>query len=207
MLFITRILEEMDATMDAQAAGTSSKAKLTPQELTHLKNLTQMVLLNAYIHSLSNIVAGDTLAVNIKRKHLLESRLRFTVNLIPYHPDVAGPLGHVPGASFSAIINIFERTDQVGELVLRELPVDPVAMFGESMWAARHTLQDTKVTVGESSLHWAGDPSMCQKCGSREPKPKVCSGCCRVYYCSRECQVVDWKSHKKLCRVNVHANK
>jgi hypothetical protein len=27
-----------------------------------------------------------------------------------------------------------------------------------------------------------------------------CSGCRKVYYCSRECQVKDWPEHKKVCK-------
>lgn len=27
----------------------------------------------------------------------------------------------------------------------------------------------------------------------------MCSGCQTAYYCSRECQRKDWKSHKKMC--------
>ena len=31
-------------------------------------------------------------------------------------------------------------------------------------------------------------------------KFKKCSGCEKVYYCSKECQRQDWKEHKKTCR-------
>ena len=30
-----------------------------------------------------------------------------------------------------------------------------------------------------------------------------CSKCKRTYYCGRECQVADWKSHKAFCKMNV----
>jgi hypothetical protein len=29
---------------------------------------------------------------------------------------------------------------------------------------------------------------------------KVCTGCERAYYCSPECQKLDWTAHKKRCR-------
>ncbi len=30
---------------------------------------------------------------------------------------------------------------------------------------------------------------------------QVCSGCKRVAYCSRDCQKVDWKDHKVMCKM------
>lgn len=38
----------------------------------------------------------------------------------------------------------------------------------------------------------------CENCGSRN-KLMICSRCRRVYYCSKEHQVADWKRHKKQC--------
>ena len=37
-------------------------------------------------------------------------------------------------------------------------------------------------------------------------KLKSCSRCKRVRYCSRECQVKDWKTHKKFCKEVQKAN-
>ena len=38
----------------------------------------------------------------------------------------------------------------------------------------------------------------CQICGSKNAK--CCSSCKSMYYCSKECQKLDWYSHKKECR-------
>ena len=50
-------------------------------------------------------------------------------------------------------------------------------------------------------------PVQCMRnaCGSRgeDDDPRNlnrCGGCSFVYYCSKECQQADWKTHKKLCR-------
>jgi hypothetical protein len=32
------------------------------------------------------------------------------------------------------------------------------------------------------------------------PQMKVCNGCMRRHYCSRECQVAHWPEHKKECK-------
>ena len=42
------------------------------------------------------------------------------------------------------------------------------------------------------------DLPMCIKCC--KPSTKQCSKCRRVWYCSRECQVADWKTHKESCK-------
>ena len=38
----------------------------------------------------------------------------------------------------------------------------------------------------------------CAKCGD-EKASMVCSACGKVKYCSRECQLADWKNHKRAC--------
>ncbi|KAF8520872.1 hypothetical protein BU17DRAFT_46113, partial [Hysterangium stoloniferum] len=38
----------------------------------------------------------------------------------------------------------------------------------------------------------------CCKCGSKESL-KMCSRCAECGYCSKECQMEDWKEHKDIC--------
>ena len=42
----------------------------------------------------------------------------------------------------------------------------------------------------------------CVVCRIEENGNKRCTGCYYVFYCSRECQVQDWDSHKEDCKVN-----
>jgi ankyrin repeat protein len=44
----------------------------------------------------------------------------------------------------------------------------------------------------------------CECCGSSSKRLKVCSNCEMVRYCSRQCQVQDYKKHKKECHVKVN---
>ncbi|KAI0792227.1 hypothetical protein C8Q75DRAFT_625956 [Abortiporus biennis] len=48
----------------------------------------------------------------------------------------------------------------------------------------------------------------CRHCRGREPFKTLsrCSGCKYIYYCSRECQKANWKSHKEACRDMAEAN-
>ena len=43
---------------------------------------------------------------------------------------------------------------------------------------------------------------MCQADGCEvfSGETKKCSGCRSLYYCSRSCQVADWKRHKPMCQ-------
>ena len=58
--------------------------------------------------------------------------------------------------------------------------------------AARGGIRDAKAT---------GYGGGCNNCGSfPQEKNLRCSRCHKVYYCSRECQVGDWDSHKRICK-------
>lgn len=41
----------------------------------------------------------------------------------------------------------------------------------------------------------------CNQCGTKNC-PKMCSGCKKVYYCDKNCQVKNWKAHKSVCLKN-----
>lgn len=43
----------------------------------------------------------------------------------------------------------------------------------------------------------------CKQCGT--PTKQKCSGCKKMYYCSRECQKQDWKAHKVACKAAKNA--
>lgn len=40
----------------------------------------------------------------------------------------------------------------------------------------------------------------CWKCKKLTQGLKVCSKCKRIFYCSKDCQVEDWQSHKPQCK-------
>ncbi|MFC1842121.1 zinc finger MYND domain-containing protein [Candidatus Dependentiae bacterium] len=40
----------------------------------------------------------------------------------------------------------------------------------------------------------------CNTCGKEGKKLQKCSACKKTYYCSRKCQIKDWKEHKKICK-------
>lgn len=42
-------------------------------------------------------------------------------------------------------------------------------------------------------------PKICGTCGKSDETIKMCNGCYKVSYCSRECQLVDWIHHKENC--------
>ena len=48
---------------------------------------------------------------------------------------------------------------------------------------------------------------MCQLCGKEAQKMKKCSVCKLARYCTEECQLKDWKEHKKSCKPKAAARK
>eukprot|EP01122_Echinamoeba_exundans_P014346 TRINITY_DN6468_c0_g2_i1.p1 TRINITY_DN6468_c0_g2~~TRINITY_DN6468_c0_g2_i1.p1 ORF type:complete len:130 (-),score=9.71 TRINITY_DN6468_c0_g2_i1:687-1076(-) len=80
---------------------------------------------------------------------------------------------------------------------------------GNTFWTAAHRFHMMK-TVVISSLYeyqtdvlkerWTFKPGgdRCETCGTANDL-KSCGRCLKVDYCSRECQMKDWKRHKTSC--------
>ena len=67
---------------------------------------------------------------------------------------------------------------------------------------AEHLSNVTKVL---GPLSFAADDNTCIACCNRSSKNpnlkfKYCERCRKVSYCSKECQLADWRDHKLLCR-------
>lgn len=54
-------------------------------------------------------------------------------------------------------------------------------------------------------IHKSKDPKKCRFCGNPDSEKK-CARCKKAFYCSRECQIHDWKilNHKGICDVYKH---
>eukprot|EP00123_Amoebidium_parasiticum_P021715 comp72392_c0_seq1/m.48170 comp72392_c0_seq1/g.48170 ORF comp72392_c0_seq1/g.48170 comp72392_c0_seq1/m.48170 type:complete len:330 (-) comp72392_c0_seq1:613-1602(-) len=62
-------------------------------------------------------------------------------------------------------------------------------------------IKDAPTGTGQPGSHRV-TLSVCAKCSKQEPflgEYKTCSGCKKVYYCGRECQKADWRTHKASC--------
>ena len=68
-------------------------------------------------------------------------------------------------------------------LMLIEQAIDLAVMFGHVDLAAM--LKEKFVCARQECLN---------------PPTSQCSRCLRIFYCSKECQVADWRKHKKSCR-------
>ena len=72
--------------------------------------------------------------------------------------------------------------------------------FGEAGGASRSAENSASSLATENMCRW------CSKSESRDgAKLTRCGGCLRVYYCSKACQVRDWKEggHKQLCKETI----
>lgn len=66
----------------------------------------------------------------------------------------------------------------------------------------RHSSSPSTMSSKNSSSASRTTPRSCSNCGKVDAANKLqkCSRCTTVYYCDRECQVADWKSHKVDCK-------
>jgi hypothetical protein len=99
------------------------------------------------------------------------------------------------------------------QLILEQVPAirDEILRTNRDQWdaiATRHVslmLEPDIQRVQELAKGWVStfgeeflEPSTCAVCG-REAM-KRCSKCRVEWYCSRDCQVKDWKRHKPICQ-------
>jgi hypothetical protein len=71
------------------------------------------------------------------------------------------------------------------------------AMFGSKSCA-----DDGESGVGGKNEEADAPPANnapCGACKRTDQKCLMCQGCERIFYCSKECQLVDWKTHKTVC--------
>lgn len=47
---------------------------------------------------------------------------------------------------------------------------------------------------------------MCSECGEVKENMEFCTGCSKVWYCNKECQLKDWTIHKPECHVCMKCN-
>ncbi|KDN42021.1 hypothetical protein RSAG8_07066, partial [Rhizoctonia solani AG-8 WAC10335] len=48
-------------------------------------------------------------------------------------------------------------------------------------------------------ISWGQPPDVCWQCGGIGRPLLMCTRCKKARYCSKDCQKVDWKEHKKIC--------
>ncbi|KAJ1487332.1 hypothetical protein T484DRAFT_1787091, partial [Baffinella frigidus] len=132
------------------------------------------------------------------------SKGRFSVDLDP------SPAG---GAGVPETISVrFNRLKLVSLLE----PGKPAMVEGGGHAGKRGTLQSLDVRSGKWGLRLDSDGAevevaagllrvtapACGQCGVEKAGMMRCSGCLRVYFCGRECQVAAWKGHKKACNLS-----
>jgi hypothetical protein len=89
-------------------------------------------------------------------------------------------------------------------------------VFSKSNCAATRRLADPpsaiarrqtkgKIIAAERDMQKPRWPKICDVCGMPDTKQQRIQRCdrCKIPgYCSRDCQIVDWRSHKKVCGLN-----
>jgi hypothetical protein len=120
--------------------------------------------------------AGRTFVLTVPA----DSRQNFRLRVVEEDDDTLDWMreGVEPGESFALIIN-FEAGD-ASHFVMPCMDEWPTPWVLE--WLRRRP-----------------PSSACRRCGTPDAPRKRCASCKSVRYCSRACQVADWKRHRKEC--------
>lgn len=92
-----------------------------------------------------------------------------------------------------------------------ETPEDARQMIVNAMPAKQYNNKiEQLIQAGILSSPYAPSPDNCSNCGAKHLKDQpekgllCCGGCKSIWYCSRECQVTDYKAgHKIVCKKSV----
>ncbi|KAF7324271.1 MYND-type domain-containing protein [Mycena sanguinolenta] len=107
-------------------------------------------------------------------------------------------------AYYHVVAAIDEALDSLTEVFYRK-EFEALAIFDD--WNEFLELAETRVEL-KRELGWAETLKACDnvECGELEDRSQYrrCSGCKTLYYCSQECQIVDWQrgGHRKRCGSN-----
>ncbi|KAL4419738.1 hypothetical protein ABPG75_006836 [Micractinium tetrahymenae] len=108
----------------------------------------------------------------------------------------------------------FEAASKAAEAGAAAAPVDGGSSGGRSRGsgqaagAAVATAScSSAAACGSGGVGGGAAAKRCAECGTSQGKLLRCSGCKQLWFCSRECQVANWASHKAACRAAQRAAK
>ena len=137
-------------------------------------------------------------AANKERGHRLQARAEYqhrrshdpeTIETFNEHVSILQVLSEELGIPRRQLDASFTLDNNEDDLFLS--PLDQAEE--EDLWRCIQTF---------NSGGWSSEPvEVCEKCWATSPSAKLkkCSRCKDVSYCSRECQLEDWKAHKMDC--------
>ena len=112
---------------------------------------------------------------------------------------------------FYTAINLFETFGVYGAIDKKAMELMQMATNQSERGHTAKVSKSLSKKKGDTVLKIDTSKKECIVCKKTDAeadggKLKSCSRCKRVRYCSRECQVKDWKTHKKFCKEVQKAN-
>ncbi|KAI9304504.1 hypothetical protein BJ944DRAFT_181582 [Cunninghamella echinulata] len=92
-------------------------------------------------------------------------------------------------------IQVYETTEEARRLILASMPKK---QYNEKI--------EQLIKAGILNSPYPASPKNCSSCGATHLKDQAgkpllcCGGCKAIWYCSRDCQISDFKSHKATCK-------
>ena len=186
--------------------------KWIPAEHDRLPKVQAQILLTIY----SLVMADNTydLSSSVRRENLLRVRRYLNEQVFDEIPPlvdllralenlaISGPQTRPSGAAVFNVELVAEFRQAL--LQIKQIDIDNVIAFAK-LHVFRKESQDELVSYAnimarvyeEAMLDYK--PPNCPVC--EQQADQRCSGCKKVYYCSRECQIKHWGDHKVNCNI------
>jgi tetratricopeptide (TPR) repeat protein len=156
----------------------------------------------------------NNMACCLKHLHQWNEAVACYKEAVEHRRNVCGTNHPAYATSLSNLALLFDELKQYEEAIPRyeevlsifqkvygdqgERTVDIAQRLAEARQLVEQPNRD-KIDVGHKYC-------MCNQCGKIKEKMEWCTGCRRVWYCDKECQLQHWATHKPLCNVCLHCD-
>jgi len=197
--------------------GSGSGSNLPSADVCDTISLLVSNAIISCLYSLDNPWTSEKTFKKLEACGMLEQFMRCST--VPQEYDTNsgryGPLGYAPGLykTYDELLTCiaflkkkFKKGEPCGDCLSAILngtdghkPKRPSVMKKLKTIASYGELLQPSGTKGD-------DLRICRHCNKMEPSQefqmalKQCSRCGSAFYCSKKCQIADWKSHKKYCK-------
>eukprot|EP00820_Chromera_velia_P015276 Cvel_5926.t1-p1 / transcript=Cvel_5926.t1 / gene=Cvel_5926 / organism=Chromera_velia_CCMP2878 / gene_product=SET domain-containing protein 14, putative / transcript_product=SET domain-containing protein 14, putative / location=Cvel_scaffold283:75010-76356(-) / protein_length=202 / sequence_SO=supercontig / SO=protein_coding / is_pseudo=false len=124
-----------------------------------------------------------------------------------------GPRGRIIGSHMQREKQVSRATNLMMQIMKvhfpgRSITPDTIFQYGVVFSSEKESASESEARR-DKAFTWMGAvrTRKCDVCGKEGTELKKCGQCKNREYCSVECQKVDWKTHKELCKAKKEARR